>query len=337
MAFVAAKAGVSQMTVSLALRDHPSLPEATRRRIKTLAAQLGYRPDPVVSHLMSRLRTSRVASPEVIAWITTHTTKTGWRENAASVAFHVGAERRAQTLGYKLENFWLGAPGMNGHRMSRILDSRGIKGVLIPPLLQPGLAIDLEWSKFAVATCGGFTLLSPSVHRACADYTGSTRLAWRELARRGYRRIGLALSIDYDQRTSGLWTGGLLIEQRNVPLSQRVKPLLTEDWNHHTIWRWFNTQRPDAIISVGNTVYNTLCNEGLSMPKDCGYAHLGQIAEYFSGVDEQRNNIGAAALDLVIEQLNTNQFGPTTVRKTVSINCLWHEGETAPDRTGSVD
>src|SRR5215216_6262738 len=42
---IAARAGVSVMTVSKALRDEPDVSPATKTRIKLLAQQLGYVPD----------------------------------------------------------------------------------------------------------------------------------------------------------------------------------------------------------------------------------------------------------------------------------------------------
>lgn len=51
---VAAKAGVSKAAVSMALRDHPNIPEATRREIKRIAAELGYRPSLVAQTLTSQ-------------------------------------------------------------------------------------------------------------------------------------------------------------------------------------------------------------------------------------------------------------------------------------------
>jgi DNA-binding LacI/PurR family transcriptional regulator len=68
---VAEKAKVTRMTVSLALRGHPSLPEASRRRIQAIARELGHRRDPVVSDLMSKLRRVTLRSnAEVIAIVT---------------------------------------------------------------------------------------------------------------------------------------------------------------------------------------------------------------------------------------------------------------------------
>ena len=58
---VAAAANVCVMTVSLALRDNPRISAGTRDRIKRLAAELGYHPDPELSRLMNHLRASRTA------------------------------------------------------------------------------------------------------------------------------------------------------------------------------------------------------------------------------------------------------------------------------------
>ena len=58
---VAAAAKVSVMTVSLALRDNPRISATTRERVKRLAAELGYHPDPELSRLMNHLRVSRTA------------------------------------------------------------------------------------------------------------------------------------------------------------------------------------------------------------------------------------------------------------------------------------
>ncbi len=55
---IAGKAGVSVMTVSRALNNHPGLAPLTRERILQLAGELGYRPNPMVSALMRSRRQS---------------------------------------------------------------------------------------------------------------------------------------------------------------------------------------------------------------------------------------------------------------------------------------
>ena len=48
---IAARFGCDKSTVSLALRGHPRIPDATRRQICKLAERMGYRPDPALSML----------------------------------------------------------------------------------------------------------------------------------------------------------------------------------------------------------------------------------------------------------------------------------------------
>jgi LacI family transcriptional regulator len=52
---IAAAAGVSAMTVSLALRGSREVSAATRKRIRALAESMGYRPNPMVSALMQQV------------------------------------------------------------------------------------------------------------------------------------------------------------------------------------------------------------------------------------------------------------------------------------------
>ena len=59
MKHVAAAAGVSVMTVSLALRRVPSIPAETRERVLAVAEKLGYRRNPLVAALMADLRGRR--------------------------------------------------------------------------------------------------------------------------------------------------------------------------------------------------------------------------------------------------------------------------------------
>lgn len=108
---IARQARVSHTTVSLSLRNHPSIPISTRERIRRLAEQLGYRPNVLISALMSQVRLKvRNSSLEVIAFLTGGASANDWQEHSASVGFYEGAQHRAQELGMRVEPFWLG-PG----------------------------------------------------------------------------------------------------------------------------------------------------------------------------------------------------------------------------------
>lgn len=85
---IARRAGVSHTTVSLSLRNHPSIPEATRERLRELADRLGYRSNVLVSALMSRVRLKQHKSgPEVVGFLTGGPTADDWKNHSASVGF----------------------------------------------------------------------------------------------------------------------------------------------------------------------------------------------------------------------------------------------------------
>ena len=48
---IAEKAGLSVAAVSMALKDHRSLPASTIKKVKALAKKMGYAPDPALSAL----------------------------------------------------------------------------------------------------------------------------------------------------------------------------------------------------------------------------------------------------------------------------------------------
>src|SRR5687768_6944820 len=95
---VAAAANVCVMTVSLALRDNPRISAETRERIKRLAAELGYHPDPELARLMNHLRSSRTARGRIgVALIDFYPTA-DFAENIYNAKIRAGAEERAREL-----------------------------------------------------------------------------------------------------------------------------------------------------------------------------------------------------------------------------------------------
>ena len=79
MTAVAKRAGVHTTTVSLALRNHPSLPVTTRERIQALAREMGYRPDPGLAALVAyRSRLNPPKHRQTLAYIPNWHSRWGW-------------------------------------------------------------------------------------------------------------------------------------------------------------------------------------------------------------------------------------------------------------------
>ncbi len=312
------------MTVSRALRGKPGISAEERARVCAIATKLGYRPDPVVTRLMLRLRGSRLSGPEPIAWLTSHTTRAGWKNNPASREIHAGASERASILGYRIEEFWANEPGLSAHRLGAILDNRAIRGVIVAPLGWPQSFPALPWDRFA-AVCCGYSLPTPILHRAASDQFQSLQVVWQALWSLGYRRIGLCLPRLLDQRVNHLWQGAFAVAQAGVSNKYRLAPLIADDWSEKTFLRWFDQKRPDAVISMAEA-HDWLRRGGVEVPRDCGFADINGTESRLAGVNHHLEQIGAAAVDVVAGELAVGKTGVPAVPKTVLVAGSWKPG-----------
>jgi LacI family transcriptional regulator len=320
-------AGVSKMTVSRALRSERGIADATRTRIQALADKHGYRPDPAVSELMGRLRKSRHTGLEPLAWLTHYPAPGGWKSNPGTCDMYRGAVEQAHKLGYRLEEFSLNTPGMTPKRLSNILYNQGIRGIVLAPLFEHGSIEGFAWEHFATACCG-HSLQSPALHRVSVDQYDVLRTAWHELTERGYKRIGLCISSNDNERIGHRWQAVQLVERETTLPDDRVPPMITNDWQPERFFAWYEEHGPDVVLSL-TEVREWMETAGIRVPRECGFALLRlDQARGMAGVDHRFSDIGASAVALVVGELTTNQYGIPEVRKSVSIESAWCDGPT---------
>jgi len=331
MKHVAKLAGVSTMTVSLALRSHPSIPQKTIQKINALADKIGYRPNPMISALMSDLKSKRsTKSASIIAFINAFPKNAHWRTLSSLKRLRNGLQVRAEQLGYKISEFELGTHAVSEKQLIRILQARGIRGVVFAPFPESDTRLEQDWSNFACAALG-YSLAYPQFHSAVNHQMHSLRLAFHELRNKGYKRIGFATSTSDDQRSSHNWLASFLLEKHKDLDKKLELPLfLTEQWERKQFLNWLKKSKPDAIVTTNSELHEMLDSGGYKIPKDLGLAYLHLFAEMknCAGVDQNDEQIAEAALDLVIEQLYTNSLGPKTNPKVVLIEGKWIEGNT---------
>ncbi|HEY0945691.1 MAG TPA: LacI family DNA-binding transcriptional regulator [Opitutaceae bacterium] len=335
---IARCAGVSHTTVSLSLRNHPSIPEATRERVRLLADQLGYRSNVLVSALMSQVRLKQHKSaPEVVGFLTGGPTAEDWKNHSAQVGFYEGARRRAQKLGMRVEPFWLGPGGAASAATCRMLHARAIRGNLISPFPVPVYAHELDWSRL-ICVGLGYVFNDRPLHRSTHNHFRGAFLAYENLARLGYRRIGLMLDREENRRVNYNWLGGYLAAQ-NTAGGAALEPLLTTaPENAATVKAWIKKHRPDAVIGFGPRQFLALKQLGYQIPGDIAYAALDveqtRLAhvEAVSGIDQNLPLIGGTAVDILATQLYHNEQGLPQHPVLSMIEGHWVEGRTAPPR-----
>ena len=326
---IARRAGVSKMTVSLALRGHPHAAAATRDRVRGLAQEMGYRPNPLITANMAQLRAGRrtaFAGTLAFAGLGESPARIG-APNTQGTRIFLGAQRRAEALGYRLEWFQLDAAHLDGQRLSGIIQARGIPGVVLGAncMLEPPTYLD--WPRFALAAIGR-TEVGQELHRTVGDYYRAVRGACQRCRVRGYRRIGLAVTREHDLAHQNLHRSAFLGAQAEWPRRDHVPPLVAEHWVPAPFLAWVRRHRPEVVIASYDDPVRWISDAGLRIPDDIGLIrpHMNDRALGISGFLFDDTELGSAAIDLVVEQLNHNERGVPETVKRVLLPGRWFEG-----------
>jgi DNA-binding LacI/PurR family transcriptional regulator len=330
---VAALAGVHLSTVCLALQNHPSLPEKTRHRIQRIAAKIGYRPDPMLSALAAYRNARRPpAFQGQLAWLSVCTDTWHWRHVPVYAAYRQAAAARADFYGYTLTDFNLGEKGLTVRRAVQILHAQNIRGVLVCP--QPNLEFNLDfpWTNFSAVSLGN-PLNQPGLHLVGADHYHSTQLIFRELTALGYRRIGLAVPRELDERMGGYFVGAFFWEQHKFPVHQRIPPFVspTATPRVQDFGRWLTRHRVEALITTNYTFPSLLAELKVKIPGDLGVAMLfrktgGDDDAGYAGIDQNARQTGEVAVDYLVAMLHRNERGLPAFAQRILVEGRWVAG-----------
>lgn len=312
---VARRAGVHRSTVSLALRNSPRIRPEVREKIQSLAKEMRYRVNPLVATLMRSRRSGHAVKHVCLAYVTNYPTRYGWRPpHHDRPDFFPGAQERAQELGYKLEHFWLGEPGMTPARMSDILQRRAITGVLIGRLPPGHSSIELCWERFA-AVALGYTLRTPVLHHVAEDAFTDVMELFEQCFARGYSRIGFfETEIDDSPRWADRLIGAFQRQQLRLKRRDQIPLCRFEEGPGYRekFLAWVRRWKPDAIISSrGQPTLAWLQSAGYSVPADIGLATLinNHPEHGVSGIFHDASRLGALATDMVVGMLHRGEMG----------------------------
>lgn len=334
---MADRAGVHRTTVSLALRNHPRIPAATRRRIQALARRMGYRVNPLVAALMRSRRAGTAPKHLSLAFVTNYPTRFGWRPpNHDRPDFFPGAVARAADFGYKLEHFWLGEEEMTPARFCDVLTVRNVHGILLGRLPPGQDTLDLAWDRFSCVALG-MTLRQPNLHRVTENHFGTVWHAMERCRELGYRKIGFIRSSPDDSPQVGAqWISAYLGQQQRFglpgdppPYGERAEP------GAAGFRAWLERWRPDAlIVTHADPVLQWLRAAGREVPRDLGmvelahyHPELGRAGMYYDAA-----KVGNAGIELLVAMLHRGETGVPEDPSELVLSGSWHDGQTLPRR-----
>jgi LacI family transcriptional regulator len=329
---------LSVATVSTALSGRGRVSADTRRRVLQAARLAGYRHNPLAATLMSELRRARgQVFRGVLAAVDLFEPA-----RAPHGAFHrellVGAKARADELGFKLTEFFVGRDDLTVARLDLVLRARGIHGVLLLPAWHAPNWSGLDWGHYA-GVYTDYNIGEPALHCVCCNHYRSMMLTLARLRERGYRRPGLFLERGRNERIHHRWGAAFHAFQEGSTAASPVPPLFSSDLGRAEFERWFKRYRPDVVISHYTETIDWMESCGARVPDTHGFVCLNLLykARPCAGLDQQPRELGARSVELLIAQLQRNERGVPEWPTTTTIPARWVEGPTLRAAEGGVE
>jgi DNA-binding LacI/PurR family transcriptional regulator len=345
LADIAARAGVHVTTVSLALRDHPSIPPTTRARIRGVAKELGYQRDPLLDALnFHRARQTQQTRSVSSAFVVHAGTTRLFSGNHYQPLVYAGAKAAAEARGHSLDILVVGHGHLAPARLNSILNARGITGVLLSTFEIDIEQLDLDWDQFCAVKVECLHL-KPDLDAVSNDQLQVSRLAMRRLRQLGYRRIGLATAREDQTRLGESFGMGVLVEQDLLPEAECVPPLIFGLAEVPTLPRlipeWIKANKVDVIISNWNELFDTFATAGIRLPDDVAFASLDvpPSLPHIAGVVQNHRLVGQRAMEQLAIMTDAYQRGVPEAQTITYIPGFWQDGITAPQlqRHGGAD
>jgi LacI family transcriptional regulator len=302
---------------------------ATRNRVQRLAEKAGYQTNPLLGAALSAVRRGRhrhyrgtLALIDVVD------------ANPSQYAlFHreiaIGAENRAQELGFQTELFWVGpeAPALPLTRLPGMLHARGILGAVLLPF---NIAKDFSAFDFSriAAVQMDHCLIQPHLHTILPDHYISMIHSLERLTERGYRRIGLCLESRKDDRIKGKWTAAFQAFFRMRAEASAVPAFVAPQITEAGFETWFKRYRPDVVVGHVQDMIAWLENHGVKVPADAGFFNLNLTERTgpCGGLDLAPRRLGAIAVESVVAMLHRQERGIPEYPQTITLEAAWVDG-----------
>ena len=309
---LARAAEVSVPTVSRALKGDPQISSATTERIRNLAAEMGYRKDPALD-VLARLRwgENKGRFRNTLGFLT--------HADLNREGYLKGARACGEKLGYVVDEFRI-EDYIKSRALERVLESRGIRGLILPTFTDKFKAPDLTWNNYAVVACS-VDSVHPPFHVVRTNVIRKIEIAWEQCLALGCKRIGFVLThddyneLDVRRQAAALQLIGTLSSKDRVPLCMGNFLQLAK------VHAWFDRYQPEAVIVGHGSVVGLI--RGLEKDKDqipvCCLSACRDAAYLSSKPDR----IGYTAVSLLHQQILENNLGPPPDPFTVVIEPEW--------------
>jgi len=330
---LAKQLGLSRTTISDALRGSPRVRRETIERVQKAAEEAGYHRNPLTGAVMSLLRRSSGQEFRgVIAALEMVPSDRPEHADRYGRAIMSGITKRANELGFKVEKFEISPDGMRLERLDTILHTRGIQALVILPAIGFPDFSQLDWSRYT-GVYTDYYIDRPQLHCVCSDHYRSMVSLLQRLHMFGYRRPGLFIDIQLDERLQFRWEGAFVALQKYLPGITEVPPLRLGETTREAFCEWFKQYDPDVVIGHEAEAMAWMREMGARIPETHGFVCLNSLRapRGCASLDLRTAELGERAVELAAAQLLHNELGIPRQPSLTTIPALWNEGPTVRD------
>lgn len=330
------------MTVSLVLRGHPKISERTSERIKKIAKELNYIPDPRFRALAAyRFQQSDKPYRETIGVLTDKLTKTH------ELHYKLFMKRLADygaRMGFNVEYLEISNDPSQQECLAKHLHAKNIHLVVFYPMSINKVQIHFDLSKLS-CLCIGQSIKHPTLNRINYHNRHSLTLILDKLRERGYKRIALLIFDSFDKRFNCAYSAQMLWEQVCEREDEHLQTMLLSDEdygkcfysdvpdNSHSrkIINRLRRHRIEAVITTKDIIESWwMDNPYWKIPQELGLVALNvdDEAGVISGICRDWDTIAKYTVDWMQTLYNNRERGIPAVSIETQIRCKWHEGKT---------
>lgn len=166
------------------------------------------------------------------------------------------------------------------------------------------------------------------------DHYTSMVTALNRLMQLGYRRIGLCLPEHMDLTVNQRWQAGYRVFRANHQI-ERIDPLIQPELTGDVVRQWITANRIDAVLCAGHHMPKFFRDAGIRIGEEIGYADLDLYPsdpEYagISGITQNSEMLGMAAVDMIVSGLQRDQVGIPEVPFVTQVRGSWFDGKSTP-------
>ncbi|MGC3992476.1 MAG: LacI family DNA-binding transcriptional regulator [Chthoniobacteraceae bacterium] len=327
---IARVVGLSHAAVSLALRNNPEVSKQTCARVQAAAKEMGYQPNPVATALARFKKTSREKPIHSgLAWLNFWADPKKLRSYKEFDLYWKGAVACGEKFGYRVEEFVVNEQ-MPMNKLERILLTRDIQGILVPPGELPENLVKFDWSRFSIVHVGRSDP-KVSMHCVAADQIANAMLAYDRLREKGYQRIGFV----GNHWRPVYYGAGFLWAQTESQSAQQIPPLFVKQSSSADLKKalgpWLKKNRPEAIVTDLAILKAVLTESHEWTPDKIGLAASTVLdCPITAGINQNSEEIGRVSVLLLMSLIYDNDRGIPETNREVLVKGKWVDGSDLP-------